>query len=702
MPPCSKSEYSLSAGRGATENEFRPDAETEEDPEYEEEELRYGWGSWKPKCLQAFNCIRWYVFWTSVFSLFQGFTINGVTNAIISSLETRFELPSSLSGLIISSNDFLALFLVLVISYYGATRNKPRLIAAGILILGLGSFVFALPHFITGVYNYKASDVHETSCREIGNTTECGERRDSYLQKYVYIFMLGNALHGAGATPMFTLGTTFIDENTQAKMTSLYLGIVYAAASVGVAAGYTVGGQFLTIFTDVDKVDVSKIDLTPVDPRWVGAWWVSFIISGGVMFIIAIPMLAYPRVLPGSAAIQAARKSEAYQDGDSETGRDDFGKTWRDFPRAMWSLIKNPTFFFLSLASCMGGMAVSGMAAFGAKFLQEQFNLQAAYASMIMGVITVPGAGGGMLLGGYIVKKMDLKCRGIIRLSMTVCCIALVVGGLFLIQCPKPKMAGVTVQYSTLESREGKSSLKGPCNSACHCSELNYEPVCGADNVIYFSPCHAGCSLQYDWTDGPMGPMKMYKKCSCVESSLHLMNISTLSDNVTAGAYTTTSSTNNITVPGALAGICPSDCNLLYVVAPLLFLGMLLTFTVVSPSQTATLRCVPGGQRSLAIGFQWLFLRLGGTTPGPLMLGTIIDSACRVWQDICGQTGSCWIYEKSEMGIRIFVWWILVKGFAVLFFFLAQYFYKPPPEDAALEEEKHDLKKTVTDRESVF
>jgi hypothetical protein len=36
--------------------------------------------------------------------------------------------------------------------------------------------------------------------------------------------MVGNALHGAGSTPMFTLGTTFIDENTEAEMTSFYLG----------------------------------------------------------------------------------------------------------------------------------------------------------------------------------------------------------------------------------------------------------------------------------------------------------------------------------------------------------------------------------------------------------------------------------------------------------------------------------------------
>ena len=48
---------------------------------------------------------------------------------------------------------------------------------------------------------------------------------ESSVQKYLYVFMLANALHGAGSTPMFTLGTTYIDNNTKAKNTSFYLGI---------------------------------------------------------------------------------------------------------------------------------------------------------------------------------------------------------------------------------------------------------------------------------------------------------------------------------------------------------------------------------------------------------------------------------------------------------------------------------------------
>ena len=70
------------------------------------------------------------------------------------------------------------------------------------------------------------------------------------------------------------------------------------------------------------------------------------------------------------------------------------------------------------------------------------------------------------------------------------------------------------------------------------------------------------------------------------------------------------------------------------------------------------------------------------------MLGSIIDSACLVWQDLSGETGSCWIYEKTDMGVKILIWWILVKGFSVIFYFLAQYFYRAPQSEIPSDEKE--------------
>ena len=31
---------------------------------------------------------------------------------------------------------------------------------------------------------------------------------------------------------------------------------------------------------DLDTVDMADVSITPDDPRWVGAWWIGFILSG--------------------------------------------------------------------------------------------------------------------------------------------------------------------------------------------------------------------------------------------------------------------------------------------------------------------------------------------------------------------------------------------------------------------------------------
>ena len=47
-------------------------------------------------------------------------------------------------------------------------------------------------------------------------------------------------------------------------------------------------------------------------------------------------------------------------------------------------------------------------------------------------------------------------------------------------------------------------NLTVTCNAQCTCSEVPYDPVCGPDNLQYFSPCHAGCT---NITETPSGDM---------------------------------------------------------------------------------------------------------------------------------------------------------------------------------------------------
>lgn len=33
------------------------------------------------------------------------------------------------------------------------------------------------------------------------------------------------------------------------------------------------------------------------------------------------------------------------------------------------------------------------------------------------------------------------------------------------------------------------------CNTTCQCDTSKFSPICGADGLIYFSSCHAGCTV---------------------------------------------------------------------------------------------------------------------------------------------------------------------------------------------------------------
>ena len=63
------------------------------------------------------------------------------------------------------------------------------------------------------------------------------------------------------------------------------------------------------------------------------------------------------------------------------------------------------------------------------------------------GIIAVPAGLIGLILGGYIVKRFDLKMRGILRLVVGVNGIVIFLLFMFLLRCENVDFAGVSVTY---------------------------------------------------------------------------------------------------------------------------------------------------------------------------------------------------------------------------------------------------------------
>ena len=75
--------------------------------------------------------------------------VNGFVLNSISTLERRFDLKSSETGVIASGYDLASLVCLIPVSYFGGVGRKPHWVGVGVLIMGIGSMLFMLPHFTT-------------------------------------------------------------------------------------------------------------------------------------------------------------------------------------------------------------------------------------------------------------------------------------------------------------------------------------------------------------------------------------------------------------------------------------------------------------------------------------------------------------------------------------------------------------------------
>lgn len=88
--------------------------------------------------------------------------------------------------------------------------------------MALGSLVFALPHFVTPPYQVSVPE--RTGLCGSNVTDSCQDSTGAGLSAYRYVFMLGQFLHGVGATPLYTLGVTYLDENVKSNYAPVYIG----------------------------------------------------------------------------------------------------------------------------------------------------------------------------------------------------------------------------------------------------------------------------------------------------------------------------------------------------------------------------------------------------------------------------------------------------------------------------------------------
>ncbi|XP_073933975.1 solute carrier organic anion transporter family member 6A1, partial [Castor canadensis] len=570
-----------------------------------------------PYC-QRFNDIRCFLFFYCILVMCQGI-IFGLVDLSHASFHKEYDVKTSEKLVLTLTYDVSSCLVAVFVAYYGGKMNRIKWIAFSSFLIGLGSFFFALPYFSAKVH--KSVMEMEDICQEKKLIDVCPKSRSSFQTKYLTFFILGKIVQGIAGMPLYILGVTFLKDHVATHSSGIYLGIGDASEILGYGLGYTIGAPQLK--GPENSTTDERIIFEPRQSKGAGFWWIDFLLASGIAWSTLIPILCFPSSIAGTERIRA-EKNKHLPSHDQQLKDEQPKVSIKDLYISIRYLIKNPLFMCQAVSKAAESLVIIGVTKFLPAYLENQFILTPSVATMLTGVILIPGGSVGHLLGGVIVSKLKMSCKALMRFIVTTSIVSIIFLVLIIfVHCDPDKFAGINENY---DGTGELGNLTAPCNSHCKCSSSIFYSVCGRDEVEYFSPCFAGCkrskTLNYE---------KAYYNCSCIKNGL-------LSSDIEGEFF------------DALPGKCDTKCYKLPLFFAFFFSSIIFSCFSAVPLNLTIFRIVPERLHSLALGLSYVILRLLGTIPGPLIFEWTIQTSC-TFRDSnkCGRKGRCWIFNKTYL-----------------------------------------------------
>lgn len=545
-------------------------------------------------------------------------TINMYVMSQITTLEKYFGFTSSQSGFLMSCNDIGFLLTTVFVSHLARQVHIPRVLSISTMVFGISGIICTLGYFLSPTFMTEGQGLLKGQGQSLPiNATlvsaikggqlcddldkgECSDMKEikigaptDFTSAALGIIAIGMIFQGFAKSPRQPFITCYIDDNVTKTSTGMYLGAIMSVAMFGPAIAFGIGGFFSQIYITLEDVFI-----TPRDPRWIGAWWLGFLLFGCLSILAGIPLFFFPR------------RIKPRPDDQSDDNSGGILGNIKGVFAGLYGLVTNRLYMLVVLASCLQLFTIGGLVAFLPKYIETQFQVPTWLANILMGIVGVFAGVLGSFLGGCLVSKFKLSPVACAKLMVGITFFGVLtpVAG-FLLGCDNPTVIGLNV------ARNHSADVNiSQCTASCQCDDTDYFPVCGSDGRNYFSPCHAGCLDQKGQT---------FIDCGCV------------GENGTASP-----------------GLCDTKCTMM---APYLALGLvsgLVGTTAAMPSIIFSIRCVTDKQKSLAVGLSTFLQTLIGWMPGPIVTGMIIDTSCLTWSTSCRGKGACSMYDIEDFRLK--------------------------------------------------
>ncbi|XP_034650186.1 solute carrier organic anion transporter family member 74D-like [Drosophila subobscura] len=586
----------------------------------EEDDTSCGFWVFKGRFLQRFATEKMYVILYGFAGCVMTMTF-AYFNGTITTLEKRYKIPTKISGIISVGNDISTMLTAAVLGYYAGNGHRPRWMGIGLLTIVAFCLLTGSLHFI-----YGAGEDALKLTREYGGQAEANEsfhdtQNDQKLCQtsasgcvqdvgvwVPQIFLFGAQLiSGVGQGLFYTLGIAYMDDNGTKSKTPAMLSLSTFLRMLGPAIGYSLAAVCLRMYIEPTMEPL----ISREDPRWLGAWWLGWLILSGLSLIAAMVLFMFPKELPSS---RQRRLKNRQTDSKTETNIKEL--SFADMLRSIKRLAANKVYVYNTMASILYFFGYMAYWIFTPKYIETQYRQSAAMATMATGTVALGFSAVGVLLSGYVISKYKPSARAMASWNAVVD--FMTVAGI---------LCYVAIGCEGSDSLNSLATLSAgnSCSASCHCDYVHYAPVCAPENITYISACHAGCS---DKAKDDLG-RTTYTGCKCMASS------NLLSDPETQFA---------------LDGACPVDCFNQF----LIFLSVMCLLKLVGASSKSTnlliaLRCIPHEDKTFALGLGSMAASLLGFIPSPIFFGWLIDNYCLVWGKTCSNKGNCWLYDTKSL-----------------------------------------------------
>ncbi|GAB1285297.1 Slco6d1 protein [Apodemus speciosus] len=362
---------------------------------------------------------------------------------------------------------FMCCLATLPHAHFGGRGNRARWVAAATIVTGLAAIVFAVPYFYYEIIKMETL-MEEDLCYDGKKPKICEAAGIPHKLICIYLFILGQFLHGIAGMPLYLLAITFIFDHVPTFSTGLYLAIADASLTFGYILGFLIGLKCFQFPVKEAMKAVKRGSPEPADVEKFrilqSGWWKTYIIVASISLCSTLPLLCFPSNLPGAHKIRLA-KSQEHPCIDRRLINKKIKPNLKSVLHAIWRIFIFPAYI------------------------------------------------AGRFIGGYVVDKLRMNIKNKLKFIMAVSAISILFFLLLItVECETAKFPGINDDY---DGHGIIGNLKAPCNENCGCTSTVYTAICGRDEKQYFSPCFAGCSASKR-----LRTEKAYYNCSCIKEGL--------------------------------------------------------------------------------------------------------------------------------------------------------------------------------------